>query len=259
MCAEVNRRDTIVARQAPSSVADLAALRSVGFTAAPTVSMAQTVLLPPIFDTVGMAVQIPMGGVKHRVDVLVRTRRAALDALGDWANQAGVAGLVGVQFYERDVPARTPTNRVGEYVEVAVTAVPVFTAGGPTSCFRTAIDPPGVAVLLKAGWAPVDVLVASVTQTLSMKHRHGDAMAATSRRNAELPGPTDMIERARRGIARQFARSAAALGADGVLLHGRFEVTWTSTYHLVQVAATANAIAQWGRVSTATRRTLPLV
>jgi hypothetical protein len=141
-------------------------------------------------------------------------------------------------------------------VELTATAVPVTVAtrSRPAHCFRTAIDPAGVAVLLRSGWVPVDVLVAGTTQSRSARHRSEDALASTSRLNREIPGPTDLVQRGRRLVRQQFFKAAPALGGDGVLLHGGFEVTWTSTYHLVQVAATANVIARFGRSSSDSQR-----
>jgi uncharacterized protein YbjQ (UPF0145 family) len=69
-------------------------------------------------------------------------------------------------------------------------------------------------------------------------------MAATGLTNREIPGPTDMIQRARRMLRQRLESAARSLGGDGVLLHGDFDVTWSSTYHLVMVHATGNVIAR---------------
>jgi uncharacterized protein YbjQ (UPF0145 family) len=239
-----------------SPVSAVASLGSVGFTPAPAASLSRVVLLPPVVDRIGLAVHGLPG--PPRVDITVRTWRALLEALTLSAQDAGAAGLLGVTFIGRPTRLRGSPNVVGEFVELAVSAVPVYTRARPAACFRTAIDASGVATLVHAGWVPVDVLVEGTTQTRSRQHRAADAAAATSRRNAELVGPTDMIQRARRTLVRRFATTAKSVGADGVLLHGGFEVTWSSTYHLVQVSATANLIARWAQRNTAISRSLPM-
>ena len=202
-------------------------------------------MLPPVVDTVG----ITASGTARpkRVDIVTRYRRQLLDDLSAAATQQAATGLVGVCFLERDTGLAAPGNVAGDVVELTVTAIPVTVTvhAELTQPFSTAIEPVGLATLLRGGWVPVKALTAGTTQTRLPKHRHDDASAATSRTNREITGPTDMIQRARRLVRDQLKAAATALGADGVLLNGHFDVTWSSTHHLVQVSATATAITRW--------------
>jgi uncharacterized protein YbjQ (UPF0145 family) len=222
---------------------DVLALRSAGFAASPPIRSGKVLLLPPVVDTIGMTA--PATTRRLRVDLVVRCRRELLQQLRDEARLRGASGLVGLHFTERPTGFAAPAAATGTAVELSVTAIPVTAVRGaqPTNPFSTAINPVGVAAMMRGGWMPVEVLTAGTTKTRSRQHRSEDAAAATGRNNRELPGPTDMIQRARRNLRDQFRSAAASVGADGVLIDGDFEVTWSSTLHLVQVSAVANVVA----------------
>jgi uncharacterized protein YbjQ (UPF0145 family) len=206
----------------------------------------RVVLLPVIRDAAPAAASPPLG--PRRVDVLVRTRRLLLDDLRNQADRLDAVGLVGIAFHERPLGVRAAHQTfAGDPMQLSATAIPVSagTRHRPTRSFRTAIDPAGVAKLMAAGWVPVDTVVTGTTQVRSPRHRHDDAAAATGTTNREIPGPTDMIQRARTVLRQRLAAAARSLGGDGVLLDGDFDATWSSTYHLVMVHTTGNVIARY--------------
>lgn len=211
------------------------------------VRASRVVRLPPIGDAPGIKGAPPIR--RKRVDVVVSVQQDLLNELGAQAARVAAVGLVGIDFAQFPMQFRTSSNAAGDVVEVVATGVPVtsVSTAQPRLAFRTAIDAVGVVELLRAGWVPVDLLVAGTTQIRSRQHRAADAEAATGMSNREIPGPTDMIQRARRVLRERLHGAAQSLGADGVLLHGGFDVTWSSTYHLVQVAAIGNAIARYDR------------
>jgi uncharacterized protein YbjQ (UPF0145 family) len=183
-----------------------------------------------------------------------------LDDLRNQADRLGAVGLVGVAFRELPLAVRTPQTSPGTVVQMTASAVPVIAATRhrPARSFRTTIDPAGVATLIRSDWVPVDTVVTGTTQVRSPSHRRDDAAAATGSTNRELPGPTDMIQRARAVLRQQLVTAARSLGGDGVLLNEGFEVTWSSTYHLVQVIATGNVIARYGSSRSADPPTLTI-
>jgi uncharacterized protein YbjQ (UPF0145 family) len=209
-------------------------------------SSLRAVFLPAMRDAASGSGRPPPG--LKRVDVVVRTRRTLLDDLRGEAARLGAVGLVGIEFRERPLGVRSRQMSPGGAVQLTATAIPVAAATRhqPARSFRTSIDPAGVALLIRGGWVPVDVVVVGTTQARSTSHRRDDAAAATGSTNGEIPGPTDMIQRARAVLRGQLAAAARSLGGDGVLLHDGFDVTWSSTYHLVQVSATGNVIARYG-------------
>jgi uncharacterized protein YbjQ (UPF0145 family) len=209
------------------------------------VTSLRVLMLPVIRDAVGSAGSPPLG--RKRVDVIVDTRRKLLDDLRGQADRLGAVGLVGVEFHEVPLGIRARQTFSGDPVQLTATALPVRadTRHRPARSFRTAIDPAGVATLIRGGWVPVDTVVTGTTHVRSLRHRHEDAMAATGTSNREIPGPTDMIQRARTILRQRLESAARSLGGDGVLLHGDFDVTWSSTYHLVMVHATGNVIARY--------------
>jgi uncharacterized protein YbjQ (UPF0145 family) len=192
--------------------------------------------------------------------VVVATARELLDELGARAELLAAVGIVGIDFAQLATPFRPSANVTGDIVEMVATgaAVSIAAGGRPRLPFRTTIDAVGVAELLRSGWVPVDVVMAGTTETRSRQHHAADAEAATGTSNREIPGPTDMIQRARRLLRERMHSSAQSLGADGVLLHGGFDVHWSSTYHLVQVSAIGNAIARYDRSDAPPAMTLPL-
>jgi uncharacterized protein YbjQ (UPF0145 family) len=228
------------------SLGDLAALRSVGLTPAAPVLGLRAVVLPVIRDAQSSAGKPPPG--RSRVDVIVHARRQLLDDLRGQADRLGAVGLVGIEFREQPLGVHARQTFAGDPVQLSATGIPVNagTQHRPGRCFRTAIDAAGVALLMRNGWVPVDTVVAGTTQARSLRHRGEDAMAVTGTSNREIAGPTDMMQRARRMLRQRLESDAKSLGADGVLLHGNFDVTWSSTYHLVMVHATGNVITRYG-------------
>jgi uncharacterized protein YbjQ (UPF0145 family) len=228
------------------TLGDLAALRSVGLLPDVPLTSLRVLLLPAIRDAVGASGHLPPG--LRRVDVVVRARRMLLDDLRSQADRFGAVGLVGIEFRELPLGVRAHQTQPGDVVQLTATAIPVrvATRHRPTRSFRTAIEPAGVAALIRNGWVPVDTVVTGTTQVRSPSHRREDAAASTGSTNREIPGPTDMIQRARATLRQRLATAARSLGGDGVLLDGGFDVTWSSTYHLVQVSATGSVIARCG-------------
>ena len=235
------------------------ALRSVGFGASTPVRASRVVQLPPVGDVTGITATSSMLR-RSRVDIVVSTQRKLLDELRSHAGRVAAAGIIDIHFAQLPTPFRARANAVGDVVELVASAVPITTgaAARPQMPFRSAIDAVGFVELLGGGWVPVDVVVAGTTQTRSQQHRARDAEAATGTTNREMPGPTDMIQRARRLLRERLSGAARSLGADGLLLHGGFDVTWSSTYHLVQVSAVGNAIARFDRGYSRPTMTLPL-
>jgi uncharacterized protein YbjQ (UPF0145 family) len=227
------------------SLGDVAALRSVGLFPAAPVSALRVVVLPVLRDAPSSAGRPPPG--RRRVDVIVDIRRLLLDDLRGQADRLGAVGLVGVEFHELPLGIHARQTFVGDPVELSAIAIPVSaeTRHRPAHSFRTTIDAAGVAVLMRGGWVPVDTVVTGTTHARSLHHRGEDAAAATGTSNREIPGPTDMIQRARRVLRQRLEAAARSLGGDGVLLHGGFDVTWSSTYHLVMVHATGDVIARY--------------
>lgn len=112
--------------------------------------------------------------------------------------------------------------------------------------FRTAQSATGLATLIRSGWMAADVVVAADVQARRAADRSLDAQVVTSRANAEIPGATHIVTAARSAVRTDLRRQAAALGADGLLV-GPFETYWSSTWHRVEVVASAEAIVRWRR------------
>jgi uncharacterized protein YbjQ (UPF0145 family) len=247
-----------VSNAGPTSAGGLAALRGVGLLPRPPVWGTTVVRIPDVVDTIGMTAPAVNGG--SRVKVVVAARQRLLDSLSERTDPDRTVGLLAVEFQQRPLPITASQYASGTVVELSVTATPIWSSGPRllTRPFRTAFDSGAVAALLRGGWVPVDLLIAGTTQTRAPRHRGGDAAAATSRANREIPGPSDMIQRGRRHVRNQLAAKATTLGADGVLLHGGFTIDWSSTYHLVQVSATATAIARWSNRTSPARTVLSM-
>jgi hypothetical protein len=219
------------------SPAAIAALRSVGLSARSPVSATRVMALGPL------------GGF----DAVIAAKSGLLEDL-----RSRTAGhLVSITFSERVLSQRLTRGRT--CVEVTATAVPVMSGPGatPGPVFRTTLGGPDVVALLLGGWKPVDVIVVGTRQ--HSQHAIGDQMASRFGLNAELPDVTQMISDARRVVRDHLATEATALGADGTLLDGDIQTTWSKDRVSVNATATANAVARVaanGAISA--RRTMPL-
>jgi uncharacterized protein YbjQ (UPF0145 family) len=107
-----------------------------------------------------------------------------------------------------------------------------------------------VAKLLLAGWVP-----AGIVYGISVAVRHDDwqtlAQTGMFAGNTEVGGYTELVSHVRADARREFARSAATLGADSALLtamhqHVReIEVAENHRDHVAECVITGNAIARF--------------
>jgi uncharacterized protein YbjQ (UPF0145 family) len=232
------------------STAEVAALRSVGLVVGPPLVAVRVVGVPHVVDFV----TAPRGQFLRRVTVVVRARVALLhDLRAMAAGVAGAAGVVGVaciRFGQRDLHE---VDRFSgrEMVELTATGVALVTASTgrsarPVDPFRTTLAGGDIAVLVRAGWMPADVLVAGSSQVRRRQDQAADAQVVTSRSNAEIAGATHMATAARSAVRADLARQASTLGADGLLI-APFETAWSATRHAVEVSALADAVVAWSR------------
>ena len=68
---------------------------------------------------------------------------------------------------------------------------------------------------------------------------------ATSYGNAEIPGPTEVVQRARRRVREHLADRARVIGADGVLLPHGIDLAHAG-HSVVEASATGSAIVRLG-------------
>jgi uncharacterized protein YbjQ (UPF0145 family) len=232
------------------SAADVAALASAGLRASRPLFATSVVAWPPMYD-VTTPTSYTAGSVR-RSTIVSRARRRLLDDLRRQARDIGAMGVGAIMFGRRMLPLELPTG--ARVAELSATGIPLFAAGraAPPAgvFFRTTLPAPGVAALIRAGWMPADVVVASDTQLRRWIDRSADAQVVTSRNNGEIPGATRIVTAARDAVRADLRKQAAALGADGLLV-GPFETHWTVTRHRVDVVAVGDAIVRWQRHSSA--------
>ena len=230
------------------SAGEVAALVSVGFRpSAPTFGIA-VLSMPPLIDSTTLIGGFITAGI--RPAAYVKGRQLALDRLQARARDAGAQGVVGVRFHERSLrSATTQTQGVAGATPIEFTAVgvPIHAAvrTRPRKLMCTTLSGPDVAALMQDGWCPAEVVVAATLEIWDRgKFRGSDAVAHTSNRNMEVPGATEVAQRARRVVRQRVQERARVIGADGVLLPDGITLTHAGS-HIVEASATGAAIVRF--------------
>jgi len=182
----------------------------------------------------------------HRVEHVVRLRRALLTQLRREAESLGAAGVVGVRFIERPFELASQAEEAQlDAVELAATGLAVVTPGPllHSRQFTTTASPAAFATMLRGGYLPADVLIAGVTRLRQSGHVGEDSRVLTQRRNGEVPGQTQMIQAGRRAVVARLQATAQQTGADGVLV-AAFASDWSPRHSVVQVSAVGDAIVR---------------
>ena len=227
--------------------AETAALRSVGLQPQPPTFGLTVIAMPPLLDAVPMAPSLVAPSV--RPAAFVKGRQLALQRLLERAEAAGAIGVVGVKFRERPAFATDVVHPTQGWAPIEFTAVgtPVSatTAHRPRRLMSAALSGVDVAALMLRGWCPSDVVVAAtVEQWNRTRFRTQDAMAEGSQRNREVPGVTELVERARRVVRQRVHERTRVLGADGVLLPDAISIKTTASHFFVEATATGTAIVR---------------
>jgi uncharacterized protein YbjQ (UPF0145 family) len=229
------------------SAGEVAALVSVGFRPSPPTFGVAVLSMPPLVDTTKLAGGFMSASI--RPAAYVKGRQLALDRLRARAADDGAVGLVAIRFAERplrgaEIRGQGAANAAP--IEFTAVGVPVhaITRTRPRTLMCTTLSGPDVASLFRDGWCPADVVIAATLEIWDRaKFRGTDAVANTSYRNVEVPGATEVVQRARRIVRDRLHERARVIGADGVLLPDGVTLAHAGS-QIVEASATGSAIVR---------------
>jgi uncharacterized protein YbjQ (UPF0145 family) len=146
------------------------------------------------------------------VDARERALRASLDRMRAACSALGGHGVLAVRL------TTTPSRRTMHGTDLTLTGTAVW-AHSPVTLrrpFSSHLDGPGFAKLLRAGWVPVELVIA-----WSIGVRHGDARSveqSSSSVNVEMSGLTELVNGVRADARVRLEKQIAERGGDGVIL-----------------------------------------
>ncbi|WP_084599122.1 heavy metal-binding domain-containing protein [Actinoplanes subtropicus] len=214
---------------------------------------------PRLGEPTSMVRQTRFSGYEPWARAIRHGRDTALGRMRQEATALGADGVVGVRLTEERMEGQKH-----EFMALG-TAVRSRGRQRPERTFTTDLAAQDLAKLLGAGWVP-----AGIVYGLSVAVRHDDWRTNTALSpfagNIEVTGYTELITHVRAAARDDFARQAAALGADAALMSALRSRMWkveageNHTDHAAECIVTGNAIAKFktGRKSTPSLTILPL-
>lgn len=225
------------------STGDFALLRSVGLLPLVPVQGVIVGLVPPL-ELVDD--QPTAGYAARRQETLTKFTELALQRATADARRRGAQGLLGVEIEVTAMPQLTPTGMIQETaIAVRARGVPVRARSGTAPRFlRAATTCRDTAVLMRAGWIPIDCLIGIAVRTRNPRVARADASSLGSPLNAELPATTALVTTTRQVARTTIERRARELSADGVLIT-RIDSRQGAKLHAAEAMLLGSAIVRY--------------
>lgn len=122
--------------------------------------------------------------------------------------------------------------------------------------FLSDLSGQSLAKLMGVGYMPVDLVLGFAYEVRSPNFVSDDSLAVVNARNAEVPGYTELANRARARARQRLTGEVKDAGADGVIATG-VELHVREDMHVARARVLGTALARFGH--TATTSALPIL
>jgi len=177
---------------------------------------------------------LPEGELVPLTQAMYQARAAAMGRLAEDAVAAGGTGVIGVRLTIRTHHAG---RSLAEFTAVGTAVAP---AGGVRArpvgavrCFTSDLSGQDFYLLTRAGFEPLGLVVGNCVYRAAASY--GTRLATA---NAELPGPTAALARARERAMERLQAEARRLGAEGVVgvrVSERSHAGWTRAIEFLAI------------------------